>query len=303
MLEAFCRASPFKNRTFLVNVCLVLRPSYITILALLLVAAGCTPQPPEKKPAAESIKIGDLAPKTGKPRQAKFLVSAAVDVYAFDLPAARVGKLDDLWEALTAKSLWMTNYEAFRRNDFRVRSGRIEAWQRIMDSLTAAGARPVGTTTLMVNDTDATDWPLVDWPAPGAVSFVDEGLRAQTVNLGPGRLVLRLRTEPVPGARGVRKLIAYPAHSLPVSSAIPQLEKKIREGEFAFRSAAFAAQMGPGDLIVLAPDEYTGEHLTLGGLFFNKAEPVTFVDPAGKQFPKPEPAVRVLVLVCRDVKD
>jgi hypothetical protein len=281
----------------------VLRWSNIAILVVLIGSAGCPPQPPTAEPMDEGIKIGELAPKTDKPRQAKFLVTAAIDVHVFDLPAANVDKLDDVWDALSTKSIWMTNYEAFRRNAFRVRSGRLDAWRRIPDLLAKAGAQKVGTATLMVNDKDSTDWPIVNSPGPTAVSFVDENLLTQTANLGPGRLVLRLRTEPVPGARGVRKLIAYPAYTLPVSSAIPELQEKLKESEFIFRSAAFAAQMGPGDIVVLAPDEYTGERLTLGGRFFNRAEPVTFLNPDARQFPRQEPAVRVLVLVCTDIRD
>ena len=286
------------------NLYSVVRLSYIMVLlALLASGAGCQPEPPKEKPIQDGVKIRDIAPKASAARQAQFLVTAAIDVHAFDLPAENVGKLDDLWEALSTKSIWMTSYNAFRQNSFRVRSGRIEAWQRIVDLLVKAGAQNVGTATLMVNDDDPTDWPVLNSPGPGAVSFIDEGLLPQKVNLGPGRLVLRLRTEPVPGVRGVRKLIAYPVHSLPVSSAIRELQEKLKENDFTFKSAAFAAQMGPGDLIVLAPGEYTGERLSLGGLFFNKAEPVMFFNPASQQLPKQGPAVRVLILVCMGIKD
>jgi hypothetical protein len=272
-------------------------------MLVLIGGAGCPPQPPTEKPTAESIKIGDIAPKAGAARKPQFLTTAAIDVHTFDLPAENVGKLDDLWEILSTKSIWMTSYNAFRQNSFRVRSGRIEAWQRIADLLTKAGAQRIGTSTLMVNDTDPTDWSIMSSPSPGTISFADESLLRQEVNLGAGRLVLRLRTEPIPGVRGVRRLIAYPAHSLPVSSGIPELQAQIKQNEFTFSAAAFAAQMGPGDLLVLAPTEYTGERLTLGGLFFNKPEPVTFIDATTRQFVKQGPAVRILVLVCMGIKD
>jgi hypothetical protein len=197
----------------------------------------------------------------------------------------------------------MTHYDSFRQNSFRVRSGRFEAWQRILDLLAQAGAQKVGVATLMVSDDDSTDWLIVSSPSPGTVSFVDEALLPQKANLGPGRLVLRLRAEPVPGVRGVRRLIAYPAHSSFLTSAIPKLQEKLTESDFVFDSAAFAAQMGRGDLVVLAPVEYTGERFTLGGLFFNKAEPVTFLDPARRQLPQQKPAVRVLILVCTGIRD
>ena len=229
-------------------------------------------------------------------------MAAAIEAHVFDLPSRNVDSLTDLWETLSTKSLWMTSYDAFRRNSFRVRSGRVEAWRQIQDLLTRAGAQKVGTATLMVSDKDSTDWPVANIPSGSAISFFDENLSEQTVNLASGRLVLRLQAEPVPGVRGTRKLILYPAYSLPVTTAIPQLQKRLREDEFAFHPAAFAAQMTPGDLVVLAPTESTGERLSLGGLFFNKPEPVTFVDPASKRATQ-ESAVRVLVLICAGIKD
>jgi hypothetical protein len=285
------------------NLDCVLRLSYIAAMIVLVVGAGCPPQSPKDEPITDGVKIGDLAPKTGAPRRADFLAAAAIDVYVFDLPARNVDQLTDLWETLSTKSLWMTSYDSFRRNFFRVRSGRVEAWKQILDLLAKAGAQKVGTATLIVNDKDPTDWPLVNTPAGSTLSFFDENSLEQTITLPSGQLVLRLQAEPVPGVRGVRKLIVYPAHNLSLSSAIPELQKKLKENEFAFHSAAFAAQMAPGDLVVLAPTEYTGERLSLGGLFFNKAEPVTFLDPAAKQLPTQEPAVRVLILVCAGIKD
>jgi hypothetical protein len=269
----------------------------------LLGGAGCEPKPPVEEPNARTVKIGDLAPKTAQSRQAQFLATVVIDVHAFDLPADNVGKLDDLWETLSAKSLWMTSYDAFRRNSFRVRSGRIEAWQRILDLLAKAGAQKVGVSTLMVNDNDSTDRPILGLPPLAAISFFDEASLPQKVVLGPGPLVLRLRTELVSGMRGVRKLIVYPAYGAPISSGVPRLQEKEREREFTFSSAAFAAQMGKGDLFVLAPTEYTGERLTLGGLVFNKAEPVTFIDPAKREPAKQKPAVRVLIFVCMGIRD
>jgi hypothetical protein len=90
---------------------------------------------------------------------------------------------------------------------------------------------------------------------------------------------------------------------LPLTSTIPQLRAQTVRREFYFASAAFAAQMSPGDLLVLAPDSYSGETLSLGGRFFNRPEPVLFFDSETKKPPQRRPAVRVFILVCMRVND
>jgi hypothetical protein len=144
---------------------------------------------------------------------------------------------------------------------------------------------------------------LADLPAGRTIAFVGNNLASQTVHVGPGALVLRLRAEPIPWARGVRKIIAYPTYALPTSAAIPQLHLMARRNEFYFAPAAFATQMGPGDLVVLGPDTYTGEQLTLGGLFFNNPQGRLFFDPTKPDPPKFKSSARIYVLICRGITD
>jgi hypothetical protein len=132
---------------------------------------------------------------------------------------------------------------------------------------------------------------------------VGNNLASQTVNVGPGSIVLRLRVEPIPWARGARKVIAYPTYTLPTASAIPQLRMMATKNQFFFAPAAFAAQMGPGDLVVLGPGVYTGEQLTLGGLFFNNLQGRLFFNPTKSDPPQQRPAARVYILICRSISD
>jgi hypothetical protein len=61
--------------------------------------------------------------------------------------------------------------------------------------------------------------------------------------------------------------------------------------------------MAPGDLLVLAPDSFSNETLSLGGRFFNRPEPVLFFDPETKQPPQRKPAVRIFVIFCTRIND
>jgi len=267
--------------------------------------AGCADAPKEERQIWQGVKIGDVAPTAkGKNREkVKFLATVQMEVRAFELPGENVDQLDDLWRQLSPKLVFMTSYNAFTDNSFRVKSGRIEMWEKIQKTLTAAGAQMTATLSLAVPDNDTTDLPIADLTAGRTIAFMGNNLASQTVNVGPGSLVLRLRAEPMPWAPGVRKIIAYPTYALPTSAAIPQLHLLARKNEFYFAPAAFAAQMGPGDLVVLGPDTYTGEQLTLGGLFFNNLQGRLFFDPAKSDPPQFKPGARIYVLICRGISD
>jgi hypothetical protein len=266
---------------------------------------GCKTAPKEERQIWQQVKIGQLAPTDKKARQDKVEVLSTVqmEVRVFEAPGGNVDQFDGLWLLLSPRSVYMTSYNAFTDNSFRVKSGRIEQWEKIQKALTDAGAQQTATLALPVPDNDTSDLPIIDWQAGRTIAFVGNNLASQTVNVGPGSLVLRLRAEPIPWARGVRKIIAYPTYTLPATSGIPQLRMIARKGEFYFAPAAFAAQMGPGDLVVLGPNSYSGEQLTLGGLFFNNPQGHVFFDPAKPNPPEQKPAARLYVLICRGITD
>jgi len=269
----------------------------------LLGIGGCDRAPLDSDPTLGNVKIGDLGPRTGNPPQAKLLGTVNFEVYALDLPAENLDELSAVWKVLSAKPIRTNSYTAFRENGFRVRYGRLRMWQRVQNLLAEAGAQGAGTTSLLVSEDAPADLPIADVPAARPISFVGTDLSKQIANVTAGVLSLRLRAEPVPGARGVRKIIAYPVHSLPVSIGIPQLDATTRQREFYFASAAFATQMSPGDLVLLAPDHYTGERDSLGGTFFIRPVGAIFADPSRRKPPERKPTVRIFVLICTRVSE
>jgi hypothetical protein len=135
-------------------------------------------------------------------------------------------------------------------------------------------------------------------PVARPIEFIAKDLSRQTAHVGPGVFGLRLWAQPIPWARGVRKIVGCPTHAIPAAGTIPELQAQIQRGEFAFESASFACQMSPGDLLVLGPEKYTGERTTLGGLFFNEPEAVLFIYSDKTRPPERRPAIRVYVLIC-----
>lgn len=288
------------------SLAIMARVAVVSALMLGLVGlAGCADAPKAERQIWQDVKIGDLAPTVREKEREKvrFFATVQMEIRVLELPGENVGQLDDLWRQLSSKGVFMSSYNAFTDNSFRVKSGRIETWEKIQKALSEAGAQRTATLSLAIPDNDTSDLPIADLPAGRTIAFVGNNLASQTVNVGPGSLVLRLRAEPIPWARGVRKIIAYPTYTLPTSAAIPQLHLMARKNEFYFAPAAFATQMGPGDFVVLGPDVYTGEQLTLGGLFFNNPQGRLFFDPARPDPPKFKSGARVYVLICRGISD
>jgi hypothetical protein len=266
--------------------------------AMLLGTPGCDTPRRVSDAGLGNVKIGDLGPRAADQPRAELMGAVNFDVYALDLPADNIEGLSTVWKVLSAKPIRTNSYTAFLENGFRVRYGRLRMWQRVQSLLTEAGAQGAGTTSLLVSEDTPADLPIADVPGARPISFVGTDLSQQIANVSQGVLSLRLRAEMVPGAQGVRKIIAYPVHTLPAFVAIPELQATARQREFYFAAAAFATQMSPGDLVLLAPDRYTGERNSLGGLFFNKSIGTVFIDPTRRKPPERKPTVRIFVLIC-----
>jgi hypothetical protein len=273
------------------------------IVGLALGAPGCQGgSARQPSPLAGGVTIPELAPPPGdRPPPPQFLVSVGLEIHVLDLPADNIDQLQNLWQILSAAPIRLMSYNAFSENYFRLLAGKIEMWERIQTLLAQADAQPVTTVSLTVAANDKTDLPIAPIPLARPIAFIGTDLSKQAANVGPGLLALRLVAEPIPWARSVRKVIGCPVYTLPTSGAIPELQAQSLRREFYFAPAAFAGQMGPGDLLVLGPEKYTGERATLGGLFFNKPEETLFFNPNKPKPPERKPAVRVYILVCTHV--
>jgi hypothetical protein len=273
-----------------------------SILGVVLGMAGCkTPSQPLEA-VSEDVKIPELAPPPkDRPPPAQLLVTVALDVHIVELPADNVEKLGAVWKILSAAPIRLRSYNAFSENSFRLLYGKVALWERIRGLLADADGQQGTTVSLTLADNDGTDLPVAQVPVARPITFVANDLSKHTANVGPGVLALRLWAEPIPWARGVRKIVGCPAHTVPVSGTIPELQAQIQRREFPFEPASFACQMGPGDLLVLGPEKYTGERTTLGGLFFNEPDDALFFNPNKPKPPERRPAVRVYILVCTRV--
>ena len=274
---------------------LMMNRRYVPALAFVLLA-GCA-QHEKEPPLWEQVKIGDLAPQGGD-RASAGLNTTNFDIYVFRVPAERVRDLRCLWDALNAKPFRYRNHNAFRSNAFRVAKGSAQQWDWIVGSLNQAGATAGTTVRVLLSGDQEDEVTIATLALPQNVTFVDKEDLAQRVVVGPGRLALRLKAEPMQSAARMCQLVGYPVFTLSASGAVPELAAMARTRDVAFLAAAFSTPIRQGDILVLGPEDYYGDPSTLGGLFFCEAQDAAPTDPRTAGAVQRRRAVRVYVMVC-----
>jgi len=257
---------------------------------------------PEKVALPQKLKITDLAPTApGKELDQMLLKPINLDVHIFEIPAENITKLDDVWNMLYLRPLKFNSYQAFCANSFVVRFGQIPIWSKIMGSLIKAEAQKMITISLLLQDGQENDVTVVGLNRQQTIFYVAASGAMKQANIGPGVLALRVQANKIPTSRGLCAVMAQPVFLPPIGAYIPQLSARAKAGEFAFNSAAFSLNMGPGDFVLLGPEKYISDQITLGSFFFSKPEGSLFLSE-GKP-PERKPSIRKFLLVCIDVGD
>lgn len=269
---------------------------FLGCLALFLI--GCKGYE-QIEPELEQVKIGDIAPShKGKQQTAELLNTVSFDVHIFEIPADNIIKLSEAWRMLYIQPLRFTDYNAFQANSFIVRFGQISALDSIHDLLLAAGGQKIVTVSLLLPDSQAIDLAITGLNKSQSISFIAADGSRHGATIGPGILILRIQAEQVPESISKCNLIAYPVFTTTIRSSIPELAARAKFREFQFSSAAFGLKMGPGDFIMLGPEKYIDDQLSLGSLFFSKPEGSLFFSSPEHDAPKVKTAVRIFLLVC-----
>lgn len=276
---------------------------------------GCE-APEEDRPIWEQVKIGDLAPiHSGKRPSQQLLKTINFDFYIFEMPAENINVLDDIWQmlqsihfarsrkmgALYTRPVKFNDYDAFGANSFSVGLGQIQMWNEIGGLLDAGGAKRMPTLSLLLADGQSSDLTITNLYREQPVFYISPGGSMEGVTIGPGKLVLRIKAEKIPGLRGICNVSVHPVFSPPIRSSILPLAARAKAGELAFISAGFGLKMSPGDFFLLGPEKYISDQISLGSLFFSKPEGSLFFSkseagPFGK--PERKPAIRIFLLVC-----
>jgi hypothetical protein len=260
--------------------------------------------PEENAPILEQLKIGDLAPShSGKGPGGQLLKAININVYIFEIPAENISTLDDVWRMLYPKPLQYNNYDAFKANSFLAGLGQAQIWNQIRELLLGADGKGAESISLLLSDGQANDIPIARLNSEQTVFYIPAGGPMKGVSLGPGMVALRIKAEKIPGSRGVCQVSILPIFSPPIRSAIPELVYRAKASEFYFSSVGFGLKMSPGDLVVLGPEKYIDDQITLGSLFFSRPRGSLFFSRTERKPPERKPAVRIFLLACTGIND
>ncbi len=277
----------------------------IATLSILLVSLGACEKTGEK-PIWDQVKIRDLAPAGPDGSvQSQALKTINFNIIVFELPAKNLGTLDKTWEMLYTRALTFADYEAFKAGSFAVGFGRASRLAPVIDTIEQAQGKRIHNAALLLSDNQSNDMPIARLFERQMLFYHTSGGALEKQILGPGTIVMRVEAQKIPGLRGLCSLSTIPVFTVGSSSAIPLLEQRRRESEFAFEASAFSLKMGVGDFFLLGPRQYFDEQITLSGLFFSKPQGSLFLirsetDPSVRK-PQHLPAVRVFLFVCSGI--
>jgi hypothetical protein len=246
--------------------------------------------PEKEKPIWEQVKLSDLATSSdvnnpdGRP-----LKAINLDIHIFEMPAEDTNTLNVVWQMMYTKPLQFNDYDAFKANSFSIGFGQIEMWSTIANVLRDAGSKHIETVSLLLPDGETSDFTIARLNKEQTIFYTSTTDSMEGATVGPGKLALRIKVEKIPGSRGVCNVNALPVFPSPITSPVPQLEAQAKAAEFLFTPAGFHLKMSPGDFVLLGPDKYIKHQITLGSLFFSR--------------PKPEPTVRMFLIICTRIID
>jgi len=275
-------------------------------LLLLLCLPACNNQH-QDQPIWQQIKIGDLAAVQDPNQTPQPLKGIGIKMFVLEMPADNVEDLSQIWDVTYKQPFLLASPTAFKANSFAVGFGQIHMWHAIAQLLDKAGAKRVATRTMLLAHGQTSDYEIIPLPTEQTVFYVDTDGQRTGIHVGPGKLVLRIKAEQVPGIRGLASVTSQPVFVPRVKILLPFLARQAKANEFEFVPAAFKLRTSPGDFFLLGPAAYTTDRLNLASRLFYKPQGSLFFVPS-EQNPavgKLEllPAVRLFLVACSGIND
>jgi len=259
----------------------------VLCLAAMVLLGGCTAKPQELQ--LKGVKIGELAPKG--PRRAgiqpRILRTTNIDCLIFELPAENVDSLDGIWRILNPDSVRYNNPDGFAANGLRAAAGEYGVLEKVSGLLKSAEAQKLFTTALLIPDGQAEVISTGRLTRKTTISYIYRRGAIRSAEVGPAICGLQLTAGKFPGTRPMASVQVVPAILASTEGLPPELAAQLKANDLRFYSAGFSVMMKPGDIVLLAPREYTADEVTAAGRFFTRTGP--------------KPAVRVFLFICTSI--
>jgi hypothetical protein len=238
------------------------------------VLSGCNGDHDEI-PIWEQVKITDLAPSTnGQGSSSQFIKTINFDIYTIEIPAENIDTLETIWPMLHTKPILFNNQKVFKANSFVAGFGQIRMWDQIRELLTSVGGRNAGTLSLLIPANEYGNITIARLRDERNIFYTSPGGSPEAAATGPGKVILRIMPEIVRGERGVCTAKIVPVFSPFLKGRLlPPTKEEQESNDIVFKSVCFVSKMSPGAFVLLGPEEYIDNEVTLGGFFFSRFSP------------------------------
>jgi hypothetical protein len=263
----------------------------ITVCGLVVVILGGCSGSKQKQddPIWKDVKLRDLATPDVNGQTDSQLKTINFNIFIYEMPAAKIADLNDIWQVLYTRQLQFNNYDAFRANSFKVGFGQNgQSWDKIGEVLGKAGAKESELLSLFLMNGQSDYVSIAVLQNEQTVWYFPRGDAIEGATLGPGEITLKIRAQVTAEQRGVCKVEMQPAFPPRILGSIEKMVGQ-KNGDFLFSSCRLRLKMGVGDFIFLGPDNYIADKITLGSLFFSRIGRI--------------PAVRAYLIVCTNIND
>jgi hypothetical protein len=286
----------------------MLRVFQIGVLCIvLLLQAGCE-SAAEQDEKWKDLTLADVAPSGGG-WQDQMLKMINLNIYSFELPAEKIGRLSEIWGLLYRSPVRFKDAEAFEANMLSVVFGQGRQFGRVLELLESYGVGRARRVSLLLVDGQSNELSVSRLGRERTIFYASRGSVAEGVDVGPGILGLRLLAEKVPGLKGQCNVRATPVFMPVVRGSIRPLAARVKSNEFRFSSAGFWLRMSVGDFFVLGPRDYGEGQIRLADYLFSQPTPSSgvrlYVDRSLGAGGRPEryfgPVVRLYVVICSGI--
>jgi hypothetical protein len=261
----------------------------IAISGTILIVLGCSGQSADR-PVYEQVKIYDLIPSPSVSTQPRQQGLIELDTHIFELPAANLPLLADLWNSVLSDSpLKYRSAKAFKASGFVAAAGTLNIRDEIDQVLRAAESRKARTVSLLLFKTQSDYVSVASVEDERTFFYAEPDGKVAGLSLSNGLAAFRIKVDGIPGTRGAVRMSLQPVFRSSVAGRTGKLATRTNYEDIVFDSIGLEMQMSPGQFILLGPGEYGGGQMSLSRLFFSHS--------------KPRPIARLYLILCRNISD